>query len=139
MKRFVLLMGMVIMSCLVFSQVLTPVLHIQNKDTLFCFKANQAKIIAKSLTGGVYCDSIVKQQESQIGSLVGINKLNDERVALLKEELHNTGTIISNKNMQIKGLEAEKLTLYKGIQKQKRYRNISIVAAIVFGTIAIIH
>ena len=83
------------------SQSLTPEVRLENKDTLFCFKIQQSKVIARHLENSRYCDSVLVQTENQVELLNQLQAVNDSSILIMKIKTENQQTMIANQEAVI--------------------------------------
>lgn len=117
------------------SQTLRPKIVLQGIDTLFGFTIPQSKYIAKKISNGKYCDSIVETKTEEIDSLKILNGTSEEKILLLQEKQGNLNTIISNKDTEITGLNSDVGNYKKKLKNQKR---VSILIILLLSTFAVI-
>ena len=99
------------------SQNLTPKIQQQDKDTLFCFTIAQSRSIAKHLEQGRYCDSLLRQTETETDQL---NKL----LCISDSSLMATTQKITNQELMLRNQQTELTTVNLKLQQtEKKYKS----------------
>ena len=137
MKRWMILMGWIIMGFTAFSQTLKPTVLTVNLDTNFCFTIPQSKIIAEYIIKGQFADTL----ESQYNKEVKLHEAKAENDLLIQAKLQQTilhlDTIVGNN-------EASMLILKNQIElkdkrlKRAKWQKIALGTAWVLTAFAII-
>ncbi len=107
-------------SCISFSQTLTPTVQLLNKDTIFCFSISQSKEIAKRIQAGSWCDSILQVQQRWMQLYDQSTGVNDSIVLQLKQKVNNMKALTQNQRVSISLLN-KTINLQKKQLKRSMY------------------
>ena len=137
MKRWMILMGWIIMSFTVFSQTLKPTVLTVKLDTNFCFTIPQSKIIAEYIIKGQFADTL----ENQYNKEVTLLEAKIENGFQIQEKLQNTilnlDTINGNNEASILILK-EQINYKDKKLKRAKWQKIALGSAWVLTAFAII-
>lgn len=108
------------MSFISSSQII-PKVHIEQRDTSFCFTITQSKFIAKKLVALNYCDSISISQDTIISHLQNTINTQKEMLSIAKEKENNNLLIIRNNEVITEGLKNDLVAEKKKFKKKRWY------------------
>ena len=138
MKRYVLSAVIMLTSFCGFGQLLSPTLHIQERDTDYCFTKWQLIELTVITSNRYAFERKVRQQDTLINQL-------DTALASCAKQVQIMDTIAQNNYLmyqnQVKLTDALKEDLQatrKRVKKVKRQRTFALILAGVFGIVAII-
>lgn len=138
MKKLMLLILFLTMSCLASSQNLIPKVQIQNKDTVFCFTIPQSKVIAKHLQNSRYCDSVLVQTENEVELLNQLQAVNDSSLLIMKMKTENQQTVILNQESVIGDLHLKVQHTEKKFKNERWQKRLFAVGFFVISVVAIV-
>lgn len=131
MKKYNLLIIILIIRCISFSQTLTlqpKILLDNNTDTLFAFKKAQYSFIAKIYVKKLFCDSTTDIQSviisDQADAIDNLRKQNEN----LTQKSVNDKIIIQDLEFYNKALSSSNEQLRKEIKKQKIQKKICLIS-----------
>ena len=138
MKKLLLLTPFVFLSCISFSQNLSPKVQLIDKDTCFCFTIPQAKLLAIELETHRYCDSILVKTEKQVDTFNQLLTTQDSCLEIVQLKLNNQEKIIEIQEKYIDGIETDLQKAQKQFHSQRWQKELFIMATFIFGTLMII-
>lgn len=137
MKRCALLILLILMACLSYSQGVDKII-VNDSDTLLCFNLEKSRILAKTIVHADYCDSILVVQEEKVSYMDSIISAQKEIIFISSVQLDNCERVIELKDKQISNLNIMVSESEKEIKKQKRIKWISIFGSGIAGAICIL-
>lgn len=120
MKRFKLLIAMMVISCCAFSQNLKPIVQVVNDDTLFCFSIPQSKELAKLVVKGVYNDSLAHALGSENRRLYALLEGKDQVIHNLDVKQDLTHQMAENHKENLRSIEGILEVRNKELKQKKR-------------------
>jgi hypothetical protein len=138
MKKYLALIALTAMNFISFSQGLTPRVHREGKDTLFCFTISQSKLLAKTVEAGVYCDSVGKKLQEEISLFDQLTCSQDSSFHVLLSAQKNSEKIISNQEEIISDLKQQLATAKKQCRIERRQKRIMALGIVALSVINLI-
>ena len=133
MKTLLVWITLTALSCTATSQNLTPKVQWQGNDTLFCFTMPQARILAKHLEQGRYCDSLLEHTETQVLQLYQLQADSDSTLLCMKEKNANQERLLGNQRLEMADLNLELEQREKKLQNQCWQKCLFIVTTVFLG------
>lgn len=128
------------MSFTAFSQVLTPKIFVEGKDTLFGFTIPQSKLIANTIVLKQYCDSITIINNNIITGQDSIIKMQRHQATILRSVIENDKGQMVNLNILNETLKLDLAKSQGEAIRLKRRRWIYFGAGVLSSTtITLIH
>ncbi len=133
MKKLLIWIALTALSCTATSQNLSPKVEWQGSDTLFCFTMPQARIIAKHLERGLYCDSLLEYTETQVRQLYQLQATGDSTLLCMKKKNTNQEHLLGNQRLEIADLNRVLEQSEKKLKNQRRQKCLFIVTTVFLG------
>jgi hypothetical protein len=138
MKRSIIFIACLLMSCTGFSQGLTPRIHQAGKDTLFCFSLPQSRILAAHIAYSQACDSLRQEAEAELSLLQQSTRQKDSINLLLNEEQKNFRQVMQNQDKAMQDLQAQLKRTMRKDQNQVWQTRLCALAALSLGLVLLI-
>lgn len=113
-------------------------MHIENNDTLFCFSMQQARVLAKQLVRGLYCDSIVVKLGMEADTLQQLQADRDSTIKALKTEYLLENMLVNNQKASIAELTATLSSSHALLRRERRQKQACLFGMLVLSGLAIV-
>jgi hypothetical protein len=97
-------------------------------DTLLCFSISQSKILAKRITEGIYCDSLVNHLEITNLYLDEVILAKDSTITLLNKKMQLSEAQNNNQQKVINHLKSNVLMNQQALNRQRTQKKVLSVA-----------
>jgi hypothetical protein len=138
MKRYKLLLIIMMMSCSTFSQGLKPIIQRTLSDTLYCFTRPQTLSLAELITAGAYNDSIAQSTEAENNQLLMAIANKDTTISALNVKAKNTETIMENQEKSLIAMRGEIKNKDATIKSERKQKSVIAIVLVVVTVLALL-
>ena len=120
------------------SQDLTPKIHYQNRDTLFCFTIDQSRAIAELLTAAKYNEAVVSSSDTLQEQLETVIATKEDMLVLQDSVIANQQLLLAQHKILTSKQKQQLQTIEKTLKKQKNKTFLATIGLLILSVVAII-